>query len=84
VTFFDSLSLKNDVNVPSKSIKQKNRKKIFLVVVLSVTDEKSRIRIRIRWSEARSADPDPNPYQNVRDPEDCIKPLSSRVNQNME
>ncbi len=65
-------------------ISKKIRKTLFLAVVLNVTDEKSRIRIRIRWSEARFADPDPNPYQKVRDPEDCIKPLSSRVNQNME
>ncbi len=34
------LSLKNDVNVPSKSNKQKN--------FVDVTDENSRIRIRIR------------------------------------
>jgi hypothetical protein len=40
---YDFLSLKNDVNVPSKSNKQKNRKKWFFV---GVTDEKSRIRNR--------------------------------------
>jgi hypothetical protein len=38
------LSLKNDVNVPSKSSKQKH----FVVAVLKVTDENSRI-----WSRNR-------------------------------
>jgi hypothetical protein len=44
VSSFDFLSLKNDVNVPSKSNKQNN----FFVGVLKVNDENSRIRIRIR------------------------------------
>jgi hypothetical protein len=39
-------SLKNYVNVPSESNKQKNLE--FLVAILKVTDEKSRIRRRIR------------------------------------
>jgi hypothetical protein len=39
--------VKNDVNVPSKSNKQKkDRKKLFFVGVVKVTDEKRRIRIR--------------------------------------
>jgi hypothetical protein len=39
------LSLKNDVNVPSKSsLPKKLGKKIIFVGVLKVTDEKSRIR----------------------------------------
>jgi hypothetical protein len=42
------LSLKNDVNVPSKSNKQKKLDFYFLVGILKVTAEKSRIRIRIR------------------------------------
>jgi len=42
---YDFLSLKNDVNVPLKSNKQKN---YFFIDVLKVTDEKSRIRISIR------------------------------------
>jgi hypothetical protein len=44
--FYDFLSLKNDVNVPSKRNKQKNlgKKKIF-VDILKNTDENSRIRI---------------------------------------
>jgi hypothetical protein len=44
------LSLNNDVNVPSKSIKQKYREKkkgIFFVGLLKVTEEKNRIRSRI-------------------------------------
>ncbi len=50
---FDFLSLKNDVNVPSKSKKQKNFfLNQFFVGVLKVNDEKSRIRIRIHQSEA--------------------------------
>jgi hypothetical protein len=45
----DFLSLKNDVNVPSKSNKQKNFvKNSFFVGVLEVNDENSRIRISIR------------------------------------
>ncbi len=39
--FFDFLSLKNDVNVPSKSNKQKNfLKNLFVVGVIKVNDEK--------------------------------------------
>ncbi len=52
VTFFDFLSLKNYVNVPSKSITQNNlENENFFVDVLKVTDEISRIRIRIYLSE---------------------------------
>jgi hypothetical protein len=41
--------MKNEVNVASKSIKQKIRlKKLFFVAVLKVTGKNSRIRIRIR------------------------------------
>ncbi len=39
---YDFLSLKNDVNVASKSNKQKNLKKIILVGILKVADEKTR------------------------------------------
>jgi hypothetical protein len=52
VTFYDFLSLKNDVNVyhqKGKSIKTlKKKKKLFFVGVLKVTNEQSRIRSRIR------------------------------------
>jgi hypothetical protein len=42
--------LKNDVNVPSKSSKQKNGGKIIFAEVLNFTDEKS----------SRVSDPDPH------------------------
>jgi hypothetical protein len=46
VTSFDFLSLINDVNVPSKSTKQKNVfLNYFFVGILKVNDEYSRIRI---------------------------------------
>jgi hypothetical protein len=48
VTLFDFLSLKNDVNVPSKSNKQKKLcSKLVFAGILKVNDENSRIRIRI-------------------------------------
>jgi hypothetical protein len=43
--FYDFLSLKNDVNVPSKSFHQKNLEIIFFFAFFKVTDENSRIRI---------------------------------------
>jgi hypothetical protein len=47
-SLYDFLSLKNDVNVPSKSIKQKNLgKKLVFVGILKINDENSRSRIRI-------------------------------------
>jgi hypothetical protein len=49
--FFYFLSLKTDVNVPSKKylISKKSLKKLlFFVGILSATDKKSSIRIRIR------------------------------------
>ncbi len=48
VTLYDFLSLKNDVNVPSKSNKHKNSEKKIYVDILKITDENGRIRIRIR------------------------------------
>jgi hypothetical protein len=47
----DFLSLKNDVNIPSKSNKQKIFFKLVFVGVLKVNDENSRIRIytKILW-----------------------------------
>jgi hypothetical protein len=56
VTLFDFLSLKNDVNVPSKSNKQK---KLCFAVILKVNDENSRIRIQA---------PDPDPLVRSMDP----------------
>ncbi len=50
--------MKNDVNVPSKSNKQKNVFKLNLFVdILKVNDKNSRIRIQ---------DPDPDPDSLVR------------------
>jgi hypothetical protein len=49
VTLFDFLSLKKDVNVPSKSKKQNKKlgtKNSFFVGFLKVKDENSRIRIQ--------------------------------------
>ncbi len=47
---FDYLSMKTDVNVPSKSNKQNKlwKKNLIFVGILSTTDEKSWIRTRIR------------------------------------
>ncbi len=47
---FDFLSLKNDLNVPSKSYQQKNffNKILFFVGILKVSDENSGIWIRKR------------------------------------
>ncbi len=51
---YDVLSLKNDINVLLKStITVICNKKIFLVRVLKVTDEKCRIRIRTKMSRIR-------------------------------
>jgi hypothetical protein len=74
VTLFDFLSLKNDVNVASKSNKQKKlwRKIIFFADILKVNDENIRIRIQDPGSRSGSisqrhgsADPDPDSPQNV-------------------
>ncbi len=46
VTFFDFLSLKNDINVPLKSNKQKNFfSNLFFFHIFRVNDENNRIRI---------------------------------------
>ncbi len=56
VTLFDFLSLKTDVNVASKSSKQKN---LVFAGILMVNDKNSRIR---------SQDPDPDPFVRGMDP----------------
>ncbi len=57
--------MKKNLNVPSKSNKQKNyENNLFFVGILKVTDEKSRIR-----KEPLVSVPDPDPYQNTTDPE---------------
>jgi hypothetical protein len=56
----------NDVNVPSKSYKQKN----FLKIAI----KNSRIRIRIK---KRHGSADPDPHQNVLDPHHWFKPKNN-------
>ncbi len=58
---YDNLSLKNDVNVASKSNKQKN----FFVAVLKVTDELAGSGSGSISRRYGSANPDP--YQKVAD-----------------
>ncbi len=65
------MSLKKDVELPPKSDKQKKLEKIIFIVILKVNGKRSRIRVRIRSQRYGSADPEP--YQNVTDPEHCIK-----------
>ncbi len=77
MTLFDFFSLNNNVNVPSKSNKQKkmcqNLKKNlnnFFAGILKVNDENSRIRIQDPDPLVRGMDPrDPDPHPNVMDPE---------------
>ncbi len=68
--FHDFLSLKKDVNVPSKSNKQKN---FFLISFLLAF---SRSMTKIRGSESgsgsisqRHGSADPDPHKNVMDPQ---------------
>jgi hypothetical protein len=64
VTFFDFLSLKNDVNVPSKSNNQKNYlKNLFFVGILKFNDENS----NGQKHGPTDPDPHPDPHQNVVD-----------------
>jgi hypothetical protein len=65
VNLFDFLSLKNDVNVPSKSNKQKICfKNQFFVGILKINEESSRIVIQ-----------DPDPLVRGMDPQHCFKSL---------
>ncbi len=64
VTLFDFLSLKKDVNVPSKSNKQKKfNKKLVFDGILKVSDENSRIQI-----QDPDSDPNPDPLVRGMDP----------------
>ncbi len=70
----DFLSLKNDVNVPSKSNKQKNfAKKIILLLASWRSMMKSAGSGSIRQRHG-SKNPDPDPQQNVMDPDHCLTP----------
>ncbi len=71
----DFLSVENNVNVPSKSNKQKN---IFLISFLFAS-WRSMTKIAGSLSESGSisqrhgsADPDPDPHQNVMVPQQCL------------
>ncbi len=69
VTLFDFLSLKNDVNVPSKSNKQK---KLCKKISFLLASWRSMTKIAGSGSTNQrhgSADPDPDPPQNVMDPQ---------------
>jgi hypothetical protein len=58
VTLFDFLSLKNYVNIASKSISRKNCvKKLVFVGILKVNDENSRIRMQDPDPLVRGMDP---------------------------
>jgi hypothetical protein len=58
VTLFDFLFLKDDVNVASKSNKQKNCvKKLVFAGILKVSDENNRIRIQDPDPLVRGMDP---------------------------
>jgi hypothetical protein len=72
VTLFDFLSLKNDINVPSKSNKQKIVKNWFFAGILKVNDEKRRIRIQ-------DPDLDPDPLVRSMDPRIRIYPKMSWI-----
>ena len=72
MNLFDFLSLKNDVNVLSKSNKQKNlfhKISVNNVGILKVNDENSRIRIQDPDPDPLVRSMDPDPPQNVMDPE---------------
>jgi hypothetical protein len=66
MTFFDFLSLNTDVNVPSKSNKQKKFSfKMFFVGILKVNDEIA----GSRSISQRHGSVDPDPHQNDMDPQ---------------
>ncbi len=69
---FDFLSLKNDVNVPSNSNKQKNFfLNEFFVGVLKVNDVIARSGCSSQRHGSADPDPDLDPHQNVVDPQHC-------------
>ncbi len=70
VTHFDFLSLKNDVNVPSKSNTQK--KKVFLLASWRSMTKIAGSGSGSTSQKHGSEDPDPDLPQNVMDPEHCF------------
>ncbi len=70
-------SLKNDVNVPSKSNKQKNfEQNSFLLIswrsMTKIAGSGSGSESGSISQMHGSADPDPDPHQNVIDPQHCL------------
>jgi hypothetical protein len=72
-----TLSLKTDVNVPTKSNEEakKLEKNLFFVGILKAIEEKCRTGSGSVSQWYRSADPDPDPYQNVTVLQHCIGTL---------
>jgi hypothetical protein len=60
-------TVKTDVNVPSKRNKQKKMLKIFLVDILSSTDEKTGSGAGSGSVSQWYGSADPDPYQNITD-----------------
>jgi hypothetical protein len=78
----DFLSLKNDVNAPSKTNRQKNLVKTFLYVgFFKVNDENSRIRIQDPDPVVRGLDPRIRIRIRIHIKMSWIRNTSSRVNQ---
>ncbi len=68
--FLMTFIFKNDVNVPSKSNKQKDRiKNDFSLTPLKIVYENNRIRIRIQSISQSYGSAESAPYQNFRDPQ---------------
>ncbi len=71
VTLFDCLSLKNEVNVPSKSNKQK---KLCFKISFLLASWRSMTKIAGSGSiSQRHGSADPDPPQNVMDPQHCFQ-----------
>jgi hypothetical protein len=68
-SLYDFLSLKNDVNVPSKSNKQKKLRKIIFLLTScrSLTKIAGSGSISQRYGSA-----DPDPYKNCMNPQHCF------------
>jgi hypothetical protein len=84
VTLFDFLSLKNGVNVASKSSKQKN---LCQKISFLLASSRSITKISGSGSESgsisqRHGSPDPDPPQNVMDPQHCKQVSEGRTCRN--
>jgi hypothetical protein len=65
ICVFTSLSMKTDVNVPSKSNEQNNLKTKFFVAICQPMRKKAGSGSVSEWYGSE----DPDPYQNVTDPQ---------------